>query len=159
MMISASAGAYHKSSRGIPNDRYNKILGFVKCFGEAKEKQIPSYQQIQQDRLSDLNCKAEEFISPAASKQDNTSNIQRRTPPFSSDDESCGDGGPLLSCNTTDSLKLKLPLKTKGSVGFVESESDSEGSFLELQPQWMSKHNVQKQAPATTAPGRINAAM
>ncbi|XP_041436961.1 DAZ interacting zinc finger protein 1 L homeolog isoform X10 [Xenopus laevis] len=79
-----------------------------------------------------------------------------KTPPFSSDDESCADAGPLPSCNTTDSLKLRLPLKTKGNVGFVESESDSEGSFLEeLQPQWVSKHNVQKQTPATTAPATL----
>ncbi|KAE8625959.1 hypothetical protein XENTR_v10006451 [Xenopus tropicalis] len=79
-----------------------------------------------------------------------------KTPPFTSDDESSADGGPMLTCNTTDSLKMKLPHNTKGSVGFVESESDSEGSFLEeLHPQWVSKPNVQKQAPVTTAPATM----
>ncbi|KAM4795973.1 cilium assembly protein DZIP1 [Rhinophrynus dorsalis] len=75
-----------------------------------------------------------------------------KTPPFTSDDESDIDDVPLHCYKPTESFKPKPLFSKQGNIGFVTSESDSEGSLLEeIDPQPAHKHSTPKPGPSKPA--------
>ncbi|KAG8452200.1 hypothetical protein GDO86_004117, partial [Hymenochirus boettgeri] len=76
-----------------------------------------------------------------------------KTPPFSSDDESCADDSLLQRYSTIDSSHLKPNHQRENSIG--SEESDSEASLMEeTKPQWVNKNNTEK-ATATKVKKQI----
>ncbi|XP_018423547.1 PREDICTED: zinc finger protein DZIP1 [Nanorana parkeri] len=199
--------------RGIPSDKFQKLMDTRNSNRHMKEKTFPGLQKIYEKFSKHVTQKAEEQLSssfkcastsqpftdaksltwgstssfsPLRQRKPKTSIVKSSqeelhaeprypvpiksstpkvklvsskeisvtkpssitTPPFSSDDESESSDMPLPSYKRPDSLRTN----SKYNVGFVDNESESDGSLLEeVRPQPAYRSNGLFQAPPKPA--------